>query len=93
MWQVDVTPTARQSIDQLDEGLRLELIEQVWQVAEAPATRLHRSQPPENPELWAYEYRSDVLDGLRVRLLFHRLDFRRQCMTLVAVGRFTDPDD
>ena len=93
VWQVDVTPGARQSIDQLDEGLRLELIEQVSAVAEAPATLLHRPRSPDRPELWAYEYASGVLEGLRVRLLFHRLDFQRQRMTLVAVGRFMDPDD
>lgn len=77
----------------MNASLRADLIEHTDHVSENPAALLRRSGPSDNfPNVLVYEYQSDVVPGLRVRLYFQMPDENPRLL-LVAIRDFIGPDD
>lgn len=70
MWRVEVAPLGRQVIAGFEAALRQELIERIDEMSAEPAAFLRRTVAPAPRELWLFDYRSEVIDGLRVSAWF-----------------------
>lgn len=90
-WSVRVTPYATEAYRDLDGGLQEELREHVAAMAEAPAA--HLTVSTRLPGLLEYRYRSALVEGMTMILVFRELDFENERTTLVAITGVMDADE
>jgi hypothetical protein len=85
VWRVEVAPLARQAIAGLDPGLKAELIERIDEMAVEPAAFLRRTVSPAPRDLWVFDYRSGLIDGLVVSAWFDWWDPHDKRLVMVRV--------
>ncbi|MEX2080977.1 MAG: hypothetical protein WEC33_05125 [Dehalococcoidia bacterium] len=84
-WLIEVSPAAREQLNAWPLLLRLELIDCLAELAEAPAAYLSRPVVPDPLGPYAFSYDSEVLDRLRVTVYFRGLDDDPPRLQLLAL--------
>ena len=91
-WRIEVSRAARADILALDPSLRDELIDRVARIADAPIEHLRLPLAfGERPGTLVYEYGSEVIGDLRVRVYFDLPDITSRCIRIVGINHVSDP--
>jgi hypothetical protein len=93
-WRIDVAETARPVLRAMDPSLYLELLEQAASIADHPLPVMTSPLPEDVGSALVYEYESDVIRDLRVRMLFADVDLGERRIVLINVRTIsTAPDE
>ncbi|MFO0856621.1 MAG: hypothetical protein U0640_04595 [Phycisphaerales bacterium] len=88
-----LTPSAIQQFSNLDASLRDEVRQHAAIVGEDPSGELVRQPARDYGEgVYAYEFVSDVVHGLTIRLVFSSVDFHARIARMIAIVQLYKSD-
>jgi len=84
-WTIRISTPASHQLGLLDETLRMEIVERIDRMSESSAEYITRSPWISGAGACSYSYQSEVVEGLRITLVFDGVDDHPPRPMLVAI--------
>lgn len=93
-WRLEVGERLRPFLQTFDPSLKEELIEHMARIADEPLAELRRGRRgDEAPDALVYEYESELIGGLRLRIVFGEVDVGARRLVLTEIAHSIQPPE